>query len=127
MTLAGLILLERYYSKGISARLKYATLGVLFVNISIGGTMTSFAAPPVLMVAAKWGWDSTFMFTTFGWKAALAVLVNALVVTLLFQRELSKMQNAEKAEQIDVPLLVVLVHLLFLIGVVVFAHHPVIF
>lgn len=127
MTLAGLILLERYYSKDISARLKYATLGVLFVNISIGGTMTSFAAPPVLMVAAKWGWDTTFMFTTFGWKAALAVLVNALVVTLLFQRELSKMQNEEKAGQIDVPLLVVLVHLLFLIGVVVFAHHPVIF
>lgn len=127
MTLAGLILLERYYSKEISARLKYATLGVLFVNISIGGTMTSFAAPPVLMVAAKWGWDTTFMFTTFGWKAALAVLVNALMVTLLFQRELSKLQNEEKAEQIDVPLLVVLVHLLFLIGVVVFAHHPVIF
>lgn len=127
MTLAGLILLDRYYSKEISTRLKYATLGVLFVNISIGGTMTSFAAPPVLMVAAKWGWDTTFMFTTFGWKAALAVLVNALVVTLLFQRELSKMQNEEKAEQIDVPLLVVLVHLFFLIGVVVFAHHPVIF
>ncbi|MGH8762712.1 MAG: putative Na+/H+ antiporter [Nitrosospira sp.] len=127
MTLAGLILLERYYSKEISSRLKYATLGVLFVNISIGGTMTSFAAPPVLMVAAKWGWDTTFMFTTFGWKAALAVLVNALVVTLLFQRELSKMQNEEKAEQIDVPLLVVLIHLLFLIGVVLFAHHPVIF
>jgi hypothetical protein len=127
MTLAGLILLDRYYSKEISTRLKYATLGVLFVNISIGGTMTSFAAPPVLMVAAKWGWDTTFMFTTFGWKAALAVLVNALVVTLLFQRELSEMQNEEKAEQIDVPLLVVLVHLVFLIGVVVFAHHPVIF
>ncbi|SCY44487.1 Putative Na+/H+ antiporter [Nitrosospira sp. Nl5] len=127
MTLAGLILLERYYSKEISARLKYATLGVLFVNISIGGTMTSFAAPPVLMVAAKWGWDTTFMFTTFGWKAALAVLVNALAVTLLFQRELSNMQNEEKTEQIDVPRLVVLVHLLFLTGVVVFAHHPVIF
>lgn len=127
MTLAGLILLERYYSKEISARLKYATLGVLFVNISIGGTMTSFAAPPVLMVAAKWGWDTTFMFTTFGWKAALAVLVNALMVTLLFQRELSKIQNEKKAEQIDVPLLVVVIHLIFLIGVVVFAHHPVIF
>lgn len=127
MTLAGLILLERYYSKEISTRLKYATLGVLFVNISIGGTMTSFAAPPVLMVAGKWGWDTTFMFTTFGWKAALAVLVNALAATLLFQRELSKMRNEEKSGQIDVPLLVVLAHLVFLLGVVVFAHHPVIF
>lgn len=127
MTLAGLILLQRYYSREISTQLKYCTLGVLFVNISIGGTMTSFAAPPVLMVAGKWGWDSTFMLTTFGWKAALAVLVNALAATLLFQRELSKMKNEEDAPRVEVPLLVVLVHLVFLIGVVVFAHHPVVF
>lgn len=127
MTLAGLILLQRYYSREISTQLKYCTLGVLFVNISIGGTMTSFAAPPVLMVAGKWGWDSTFMLTTFGWKAALAVLVNALAATLLFQRELSKMKNEENAPRVEVPLLVVLVHLVFLIGVVVFAHHPVVF
>ncbi len=127
MTLAALILFERYYSKGISTRLKYATLGVLFVNISIGGTLTPYAAPPVLMVAGKWGWDITFMFTTFGWKAALAVLVNALAATLLFQRELSKMQSAERSEKTGVPLPVVLVHLFFLAGVVVFAHHPVVF
>lgn len=34
----------------------YATLGLLFVNISIGGTLTHFAAPPVVMVAEKWDW-----------------------------------------------------------------------
>ncbi|KIO48314.1 putative Na+/H+ antiporter [Nitrosospira sp. NpAV] len=127
MTLAGLILLQRYYSKEISTQLKYVTLGVLFVNISIGGTMTPFAAPPVLMVAGKWGWDTTFMLTTFGWKAALAVLVNALAATILFQRELSKMRNEEDSTRIEVPFPVVLVHLVFLIGVVVFAHHPIVF
>jgi hypothetical protein len=127
MTLAGLILLERYYSKGISVRLKYVTLGVLFVNISIGGTMTSFAAPPVLMVAGKWGWDSIFMFTTFGWKAALAVLVNTLAATFLFQRELSKIKNEAASPHTEAPLVVVLVHLVFLIGIVIFAHHPVVF
>ncbi len=127
MTLAGLSLLERFYSRDISVRLKYVTLGVLFVNISIGGTMTSFAAPPVLMVAGKWGWDTTFMFATFGWKAALAVLINALAVTFLFQRDLSKIKNVEDAATAVVPLPVVLVHLAFLTGVVVFAHHPVIF
>jgi hypothetical protein len=127
MTLAGLILLERYYSKGISARLKYVTLGVLFVNISIGGTMTSFAAPPVLMVAGKWGWDTVFMFTTFGWKAAVGVLVNALAATILFQSELSGLKKAERSTHAEVPLLVVLVHVSFLVGVVVFAHHPAVF
>ena len=127
MTLAGLILLERFYSRDIPVRLKYVTLGVLFVNISIGGTMTSFAAPPVLMVAGKWGWDTTFMFTTFGWKAALAVVINALAATFLFQRDLSKIKNQENGASANVPLPIVLVHLVFLIGVVVFAHYPVIF
>ncbi len=127
MTLAGLILLERFYSRDISVRLKYVTLGVLFVNISIGGTMTSFAAPPVLMVAGKWGWDTTFMFVTFGWKAALAVALNALAATLLFQSELSKIRNERSPATTVAPFPVVLVHLLFLTGVVVFAHHPVIF
>lgn len=127
MTLAGLILLERYYSRGISTRLKYVTLGVLFVNISIGGTMTSFAAPPVLMVAGKWGWDTAFMFTTFGWKAAIGVLVNALAVTFLFRHELSGLKNEARATHAKVPLPVVLVHIVFLAGVVVFAHHPVVF
>ena len=127
MTLAGLILLERYYSRGISTRLKYVTLGVLFVNISIGGTMTSFAAPPVLMVAGKWGWDTVFMFTTFGWKAAIGVTVNALAATILFQRELSGLKKAEPSTNNEVPLLVVLVHVVFLVSVVVFAHHPVVF
>ena len=127
MTLAALILLERYYTREISTRLKYVTLGVLFVNISIGGVLTSFAAPPVLMVAAKWEWDTVFMFTTFGWKAALGVLVNALAVTLLFQGELSKMKYKEKHTHAKTPLVVVFVHLFFLIAVVVFAHHPAVF
>ncbi len=127
MTLAGLILLDHYYSKGITTRLKYVTLGVLFVNVSIGGTMTTFAAPPILMVASKWGWDFTFMFTTFGWKAVLVVLVNALVATFLFRRELSDMLYEEQPQQTRTPLPVLLIHLFFLVGVVVFAHHPEVF
>ncbi|MDE2354543.1 MAG: hypothetical protein KGL17_05900, partial [Betaproteobacteria bacterium] len=55
MTLAALIIGETLFERGVSSRLKYATLGVLFVNISIGGTLTAYAAPPILMVAGKWG------------------------------------------------------------------------
>lgn len=88
MTLAALMLRDGLYTKNPSNRLKYAALGVLFVNISIGGTLTPFAAPPVLMVAAKWGWDLPFMMTHFGCRAALAVFVNASVVTLLFTANL---------------------------------------
>jgi hypothetical protein len=49
---------------------------LLFVNVSIGGTLTHFAAPPVLMVAGKWNWDMAFMFQHFGWRAAAACGVN---------------------------------------------------
>ena len=88
MTLAALMLRDTLFSQTISNKLKYATVGVLFVNISIGGTLTPFAAPPVLMVAAKWNWDFWFMITTFGWKSAIAVMINAALVTLLFSKEL---------------------------------------
>jgi hypothetical protein len=113
MTLAALILRDRYYSQPISTRLQYGTLGALFVNISIGGTLTPFAAPPVLMVAGTWGWDFAFMITTFGWKAALAVLVNAFAVTFLFRRELSTLAPAADSPAVFMGLL------LFFLG---FAH-----
>ena len=127
MTLAALILADRIFARGISSRLKYATLGVLFVNISIGGTLTPFAAPPVLMVAGKWNWDIAFMMSAFGWKAAIAVVVNALGVTLLFRKELGQLSPADSGGSSPVPLVLVLVHLAFLAGVVVFAHHPAMF
>lgn len=130
MTLAAMLLKDRYYHHNLSTKFMYATLGVLFVNVSIGGTLTHFAAPPVLMVAGKWHWDTVFMFTHFGWKAALAVLFNATVLTLLFRKEiLDKLGNSLHQIQTKsrVPLLVAAVHLLFLVGVVLFAHHPVVF
>jgi hypothetical protein len=128
MTLAALMLRDRIFSSDISDKLKYATIGTLFVNVSIGGTLTPFAAPPVLMVAAKWGWDLPFMLSQFGWRAAIAVVVNALVVSLLFRREITSARPGGDARQdAGVPVGAMLVSGAFLIGVVVFAHHPAIF
>jgi hypothetical protein len=128
MTLAALILGERFFSRNLPESLKYATLGVLFVNISIGGTLTSFAAPPVLMVAATWGWDTAFMAATFGWKAAIAVLFNAVAVTVLFRKELGNLPlHTVGADDVSVPAPLVVVHLAFLVLAVLFAHHPAVF
>ena len=44
MTLLALLLKRRYFDKAISKSLAYATIGLLFVNVSIGGTLTHFAA-----------------------------------------------------------------------------------
>lgn len=128
MTLAALMLRDRYFVQGVSRKLKYATLAVLLVNVSIGGALTPYAAPPVLMVAAKWQWDSTFMLINFGWKAALAVMINAFAVTLLFRHSLRALVAPDAGETgLQSPPAAVTVHLLFLIGVVIFSHHPIVF
>lgn len=128
MTLAALMLGSLVFRAGMPEWLKYAALGVLFVNISVGGTLTSFAAPPVLMVAATWNWDSAFMVTHFGWKAVIAVVINATAVTLVLRRHLddAKPASPEDRER-RIPALVSAIHLAFLATVVAFAHHPVIF
>ncbi|MEO7344405.1 MAG: putative Na+/H+ antiporter [Methylotenera sp.] len=128
MTIAALMLAPQVFKQGIPEWLKYAALGVLFVNISIGGTLTSYAAPPVLMVATTWQWDSAFMASTFGWKAAIAVLINATVVSYMLRKHITNIPNsAERVKESKIPLMVSLIHIIFLVGVVIFAHHPVIF
>lgn len=130
MTLAALMLRDGYFARPLPSRIKYATLAVLLVNVSIGGTLTSFGAPPVLMVAKTWQWDSGFMLANFGWKAALAVFINALAVTLLHRSALQAMAALPptgEAVRERMPLTVTLIHLAFLVAVVVFAHHPAIF
>lgn len=127
ITLAALILRDGYYSRSISPRLCYATLGVLFVNVSIGGTLTPYAAPPVLMVASTWGWDVGFTMSTFGWRVTIAVVVNALAVTLLFRDELKRTSGRPDSPIASVPAAVSLTHLAILAGVVWFSHHPKVF
>jgi hypothetical protein len=130
MTLAALSLAPLVFRQGMPEWLKYAALGVLFVNVSIGGTLTAYAAPPVLMVAEAWNWDSGFMMTHFGWRALVAVLFNASVVTLLLRahRQAPDTAGTEPGtERRRVPLLVTLIHLAFLAAVVLLAHHPVLF
>lgn len=123
MTLAALLMKDTVFAKA-SRRLQYAALGVLFVNVSIGGTLTPFAAPPVLMVATKWNLDITYMVTHIGWKAAIAVCVNAGVLTLLFAKELKNMGSSSQSPYGGVPGWMVGVHLAFLVAIVVLSHHP---
>jgi hypothetical protein len=127
MTLAALMLRDGLFTPATSTRLKYATLGVLFVNVSIGGTLTAFAAPPVLMVASTWGWDMMFMLTHFGWKAAVAIVINVALTVLVFRRELANANAYDPPGEGTVPFAIVAVHLIFLALIVLFAHHPAVF
>jgi len=126
MTVLALVLKRRYFDRGISPKLAYATLGLLFVNVSIGGTLTHFAAPPVLMVAAKWNWDMAFMFEHFGWRAASACAVSTAMVAAVFWKELKGLE-VERNESGRIPAWLTAAHLVFLALVVAFAHHPNVF
>ncbi len=90
MAVTALLLLDRIFRNGASTSLMYATLGLLFVNISIGGTLTPYAAPPILMVAPVWGWDLAFMMSNFGWRGALACVISTSITAWYFRKELSR-------------------------------------
>jgi len=126
MTLLALLLKRRYFDRGISRKLAYATLGLLFVNVSIGGTLTHFAAPPVLMVASKWNWDMAFMFETFGWRAAAACGLSTAIIASVFWKELNRLE-VEPAVDRRTPTWLTGLHMMFLALVVAFAHHPDVF
>jgi len=130
MTVVALLLKRRYYDRKVSAQAMYTTLAVLLVNVSIGGALTPFAAPPVLMVAGKWGWTLPFMLQTFGWKCALACTINAALAATINARELRALpppENPAHPAGAPAPLWLVAVHLLTLALIVLTAHHPAIF
>jgi len=125
MTLCALLLGQRFYAQQPSMKLRYATLGLLFVNISVGGTLTHFAAPPVVMVAGKWGYGLSHMMLNFGWQAVIGIVVSNILYWLVFRRELAALPAAEEAERgRPVPVLITVVHLVFLAWTVLNAHHP---
>jgi hypothetical protein len=134
MTISALLLARQFYPYRPSSRLAYATIGLLFVNISVGGTLTHFAAPPVLMVAAPWGWDTPFMFLHFGWKALLGIVVSSAAYYLFFRGEFAAIEGRRRAEgkkadgqNAAVPAWITLVQIGFIAFTVSVAHYPPLF
>lgn len=127
MTVTALFLLQFFYKSSVSEKAKYLTLGLLFVNVSIGGTLTPYAAPPVLMVAGKWGWDLNFMLTHFSWRAVSAIVLSTVTVIFLIQKDLKKISVTEIEKKNKLPAWVGILHLIFLALVVIFHQSTVIF
>lgn len=129
MTIAALLLGQQFFVHGPSRKLKYATLGLLFVNISVGGTLSHFAAPPILMVAGRWGWSFGHVFKTLGTQAVVGVLASTLCYFLFFRKELlalkprSEKEKDVKSSKSTVPWWIQGVHLLFLAWTVFTLHH----
>jgi hypothetical protein len=141
MTISALLLARQFYDLNPSAALKFATIGLLFVNVSMGGTLTHFAAPPVLMVARPWEWDTGFVFTHIGWRAIVAVVVSTFLYYATFRRELQRLAatppvpDIEQPEDVQpgvptllpIPVWLTVVHILFVAWTVVNSHYPALF
>ena len=127
MTICALMLIDRFYALNPGMNLRYATLGLLFVNISVGGTLSHFAAPPVVMVATTWNWGFMHMICNFGWKALAGIVAANGVCFLVFRRELLSLASTAPRENTDgrpVPPNVTITHLLFIAWTVMTSHHP---
>ncbi|MHC1764232.1 MAG: putative Na+/H+ antiporter [Verrucomicrobiia bacterium] len=131
MTISALLLAGKIYSRAPKRVFAYATLGLLFVNVSVGGTLTHFAAPPVLMVASRWNWDMMHMLTNFGWKAAVGIVAANVVYVAVFRNELRRLAAFEPLEMEErgapIPTWISVVHVLSLVWTVFNNHSPVMF
>ncbi len=137
MTIAAFLLSKKFFDLNPSPKFAYATLGLLFVNISVGGTLTHFAAPPVLMIAEKWSFGMSYMFLNFGWKAAIGILIANTAYFLYFKDQFSNLKKSDSRDMhipirwVDredpIPTWITVMHLLFLAGTVYFAHDPKLF
>jgi len=126
MTLTAILLKDTFFGRQVSMKFKYATLGLLFVNVSIGGTLTHFAAPPVLMVAGPWGWDTGFMFTHFAPKVLPALVLSTLLTAYFFRHELAKVDLPKQPPLPNsrAPFWIFLVQVAFM-GITIFHSHHV--
>ncbi|MDR2664209.1 MAG: putative Na+/H+ antiporter [Puniceicoccales bacterium] len=106
VTIAALLLGEKFYGRRPSAKLAYGTLGLLFTNISVGGALTNFAAPPILMVAHRWHWTTSHVFFCLGLRALCGIILATCAYGLFFRKELAALGSnspAHSARDADVP------------------------
>lgn len=127
MTITALILSKRFFLLQPRKRFAYATLGLLFTNISMGGILTHFAAPAVLIVADKWNWTTPFMFMVFGWKALISVVISNTAYFMVFRKDLEQLRQVRirstgELPEPFIPVWLTVVHVGFVVWLVIASH-----
>jgi hypothetical protein len=135
MTISALLLARQFYHYRPSPRLAYGTIGLLFVNVSVGGMLTNFAAPPVVMAAGPWHWGLMYVLAHFGWKALAGIIASTLLYFAAFRREFGELDQAHlrlgrmqtQGGGAAIPPWIVVVQVAFMAFVVSVARYPALF
>jgi hypothetical protein len=137
MAIGAYLLSRQFYHYKPSSKLAYATLALLFTNVSVGGVLTNFASPAVLILSHAWDWSNLYIFLTFGWKAAIGIVISNAVYWVIFRKEFAQLNSRQHAtsehfippqeEAGSSPAWVTAVHLVFMAFIVLTAEYPAIF
>jgi len=136
MTIAALLLKQKMYSRRPTKRLAYGTMGLMFVNFSVCGVLTNFAAPPAITLSRCWNWTAGDFFSQFGARVILGIIFVNLLYFTLFRKDFRKLKHqshkAEETEEADahkgpVPAWITVTHLAFLGWTISMAHYVPIF
>lgn len=138
MALCALLLARQFYRHHPSRQLAYATLALLFVNISVGGLLTNFASPAVLILSHCWRWTTLDMLVDFGWKSIIGILISNLLYYFYFRKEFAVLNEKHRASgklfvqprehsSEYIPFWVTIAHVFFIVWVVAASHYPAIF
>lgn len=124
ITIVGLILMRMFNDKTTETNFIYGLVALLFVNISIGGSLTYFAAPPILMVARIWQWNISSVFINLGVPAISAVVLNTFLFKFRYKNKITNFFKPLKFESTESPFWVTSIHLIFLLVLILSLHQP---
>ena len=127
MTILALLLYRMFNKEQMDYKLLYAIVAVLFVNISVGGGLTHFAAPPILIVAGKFNWSLKDVFFNLGPAVITIVFVNALGLCLFFKKSIQQSLLPIENDTYPIPKWIFITHVIFLALIVYTSHYEKVF
>lgn len=124
MTISALLLVAKFYRYHPPKIFQYATMGLLFASVSVGGMLSAFSSRALFFVAKDWEWSSWDMMRMFGWKALLGILIANTVYYFIFRKGFKKHfpktipALAKKDSRRPTPLWITLIHIIFVAAIV---------
>ncbi len=127
ITIVALLLYRMIDEEKIESSVLYGVIALLFVNVSVGGALTHFAAPPILIVARTWNWSLSDVFFYLGEAAIATVFINTVLFIFVQRKKIIKSMRPIQDDHYPIPKWITVAHLLFLVALVSSAHYPNVF